>query len=134
LRKRRRNVNNLKTLNFKVPNLKEAKRHDDDAATSAFLIEKGFGPTKRLWLAFNNGLALSIIQGYFTYGGKQGLFEIAPMTENSDWAPWLFDEDDKGDDVLGHCDAEKVQYYINKIANMKKEEYLPLLDASSKDE
>ena len=70
----------------------------------------------RLTLTFANGYMLSIIRGEYSYGGSSGLFEIAPMKVNGDWAPELFDEKDKGDDVLGWCSVERVSYYINKVS------------------
>lgn len=118
---------------LEVPNLKKAKRNDDDPRTSGYMISKGYSPTKRLFLVFNNGLALSIVQGHFTYGGQEGLYEIAPMTEDCAWAPWLFDEEDKGDDVLGYLPVERVQYYIDKIANIGTEECSKLHAESLKD-
>ena len=72
--------------------------------------------TKRLCLTFNNGYMLSIIRGEYSYGGESGLFEIAPMKADGEWAPELFDEEDKGDDVLGWCSVERVSYYINKVS------------------
>ena len=72
--------------------------------------------TKRLCLTFNNGYMLSIIRGEYSYGGESGLFEIAPMKVNGDWAPEILDEEDKGDDVLGWCSVERVSYYINKVS------------------
>lgn len=34
---------------------------------------------KRLRITFKNGYGISIIQGDFSYGGKEGLFEVAPL-------------------------------------------------------
>ena len=72
--------------------------------------------TSRLCLTFNNGYMLSIVRGRFSYGGKSGLFEIAPMKVNGEWAPELLDEADQGDDVVGWCSVARVSYYINKVS------------------
>ena len=69
-----------------------------------------------LTLKFANGYMLSIIRGRYSYGGNSGLFEIAPMRHNGEWAPELFDEEDQQDDVLGWCSVERVTYYINKVS------------------
>lgn len=64
----------------------------------------------RAYITFNNGHSLSVIQGQYSYGGKDGLFEIMPSDSN------LFDDNDSGDSVCGYLTAERVKYYIKKIA------------------
>jgi len=76
--------------------------------------------TIKVRIIFKNGYELSIIKGPYTYGGPKGLLEIAPFGSDGKRAPHLFDEDDKGDTVLGHCSKEKVLYYINKIGNHRR--------------
>jgi hypothetical protein len=77
---------------------------------------------KRLRVSFDNEYALSIIKGRYSYGGPEGLFEIAIIDlKKGGFAPHLFDECDQGDDVLGHCSVECVNHYIEKIANHKRE-------------
>ena len=75
--------------------------------------------TRRLRVFFTNGYALSIIYGQYTYGVEEGLFEIAPINLEGELDGSLFDEDDQGDNVLGHCDIEKLNHYMRKLA------YLP---------
>jgi hypothetical protein len=70
----------------------------------------------RLWVIFTNGYGLSIIRGEYSYGYEQGLFEIAPINKHGELDGDLFDEDDQGDDVLGHADPEKINYYMRKLA------------------
>jgi hypothetical protein len=73
----------------------------------------------RMRIVFKNNKQLSIVKGFSTYGNNQGLFEIAPFNENEEMDGSLFDEEDKGDNVLGYCDVEKVYYYIKKIGLLK---------------
>lgn len=72
----------------------------------------------RIRIIFNNGYQLSVIRGPFTYGGREGLFEIAPMEPKGGWAPYLFLKYDRRDDVLGYLSAECVRYYIEKIGRL----------------
>lgn len=72
----------------------------------------------RARVIFKNGYQLSIIRGEYSYGGREGLFEIAPYTKQGDMDGDLFDEKDQGDDVLGFLDADEVNYYIKKIGEM----------------
>lgn len=72
----------------------------------------------RVRLTFQNGYGLSIIRGEYSYGGPQGLFEIAPLDKQGELDGSLLNEEDQGDDVLGHCDLDKVKYYIKKIGSM----------------
>jgi len=79
----------------------------------------------RMRLAMPNGYSLSVIHGEYSYGGEYGLYEIAPFNLEDDMDGSLLDEEDQGDDVLGYLSVEGVQYYINKIYNLPKEEACP---------
>jgi len=68
-------------------------------------------------IKFKNGLQLSIVRGKYTYGGDQGLYEIAILDKNDEFNDSLFDEEDQADTVLGYCDKDKVNHYINKIGS-----------------
>ena len=70
----------------------------------------------RLLVIFTNGYELSIIFGKYSYGYEQGLFEIAPINKRGELDGSLFDEDDQGNEVLGHVDLEKINYYMRKLA------------------
>lgn len=70
----------------------------------------------RLRVIFANGYELSIIFGEGSYGYEQGLFEIAPINKHGGVDGNLLDEDDQGDNVLGHADPEKIGYYMRKLA------------------
>ncbi|GEK52372.1 hypothetical protein [Vreelandella venusta] len=73
---------------------------------------------RRIRVEFTNGYALSIINGEYSYGADKGLFEIAPINQQDELDGSLFDEEDQGDDVLGHCDIDKLNHYIRKLAHL----------------
>jgi len=57
---------------------------------------------------FDNGYTLSAIQTPFSYGGKQGLWEIAVWDSRDEWATKdFFPEHD--DDVMGWMEWEEVE-------------------------
>lgn len=75
----------------------------------------------RVRVIFTNGYSLSIIRGDGSYGGPEGLFEIAPLHPNGESGGDLFDEQDQGDDVLGYCGLERINHYMRKLAYLKPE-------------
>ncbi len=72
----------------------------------------------RVRVNFKNGYGLSIIRGEYSYGGGDGLFEIAPINKDGELDGRLFDDDESGDSVLGYCDINKLNHYINKLGNI----------------
>lgn len=69
-------------------------------------------------ILFDNGYGLSIVSHEFSYGGAEGLFEVA-----------LLDAEDKRiiyvdslgfSDVIGYLEFSEVAEIINKIKNIKK--------------
>lgn len=76
----------------------------------------------RIRIKFKNGYALSAIRGNGTYGSEEGLFEIGPFDQSGSLDGSLLDEDDQGDDVLGHCTLDKVAHYAKKLALMPSRE------------
>lgn len=93
----------------------------DLKALIARTIDKSDPLMRRVCVEFTNGYALSIVQGTYSYGGDQGLYEIAPINPANALDGSLFDEEDQGDDVLGYCDLEKINHYVRKLA------YLPAI-------
>ena len=71
----------------------------------------------RVRIHFKNKTQLSIIRGEFTYGGDQGLFEIAPYNKEGKMDGSLLNI--QGDDVIGYLSVEEVNKYIEKMANLK---------------
>ena len=67
----------------------------------------------RLRVYFYNGHELSIIKGSYSYGGKQGLFEIMSTGE-------VLDTDSDG--IEGYLTQEEVQRYIDAVAQLPTKE------------
>lgn len=80
----------------------------------------------RMRIIFFNNYELSVIRGTLSYGGDQGLFEIAAFNSLGDMDDSLFDKEEQGGTVLGHCSIERVQYYINKIGSISTTKNLPI--------
>jgi hypothetical protein len=77
---------------------------------------------KRARIRFKNGIFISVVFGKLhditlSYGANENLFEIA-IADDDKWRPDLFDEEDKGDQVLGHVDIVKLNHYIQKIGSI----------------
>jgi len=83
------------------------------------VVDKSDSFMKRVRVYFKNGKELSIIKGKYSAGGDEGLFEIGPINANGEFDRSLFDDNDKDDDTLGYCNVDKVNYYIQKIGQMK---------------
>jgi hypothetical protein len=80
--------------------------------------DKSCSYMKRARVYFKNGRSLSVIQYKDSYDGDAGLFEIAPYSVDGEIDGDLFDDDDKGDVVLGLCDVAKVNHYIAKLGTI----------------
>lgn len=72
----------------------------------------------KLRIYFKNDYGISIIQGEYAYTDDNSEYEIAPLDKNHKLDGSLFDEQHQGDNVLGHCDVNLVNYYINKIGSL----------------
>ena len=66
---------------------------------------------------FNNGFGASVIKSNFSYGGKEGLYELAVICGNQDdWA--ITYKTPITGDVLGYLSEEDVEEYLNQIEAM----------------
>ena len=66
-----------------------------------------------LEFTFANGYGASVIKGPHTYGGKNGLWELAVLKESS-----LCYTTHITDDVLGHLSWEDVENTLDEIKNL----------------
>jgi len=73
--------------------------------------------TSRIRIEFSNGYELSVIRGKYSYGGPEGLFEIAPIGRENDLNGDLLNFE--CDDVLGWLTIDQVNEYITKMNNLK---------------
>jgi hypothetical protein len=76
------------------------------------------GNTQRLY-RFDNGYGASVVQGPYTYGGKQGLSEMAVLRVTGDgWTDkdWEIDYSTPiTDDVIGWLDEDDVQQKLAEV-------------------
>ena len=63
---------------------------------------------------FPNGYGASIVQGQYTYGGPEGLYEIAVFGKDGE----ISYETPITDDVLGYLSEEAVEKILTDIKNL----------------
>lgn len=69
-------------------------------------------------ISFDNGYGLSIVSHDFSYGGAEGLFEVALLDAKDGSIIYV---DALGfSDVIGYLDFSEVAEIINKIKTAKK--------------
>lgn len=64
---------------------------------------------------FDNGFGASIVKGPYTYGGPEGLYEIAVLDKNGS----LTYETPITNDVLGHLTEDDVTNILSQIQNLQ---------------
>ena len=69
---------------------------------------------KQCIVQFPNGYGASIVQGEHTYGGKDGLYELAVFGEDGH----ITYDTPITDDVLGYLTEQDVEDTLNKIKNL----------------
>lgn len=64
---------------------------------------------------FDNGYGASVIQGEYSYGGREGLYELAvtKIKEDGDWD--LCYDSGITEDVEGYLSPEAVTIYLKRI-------------------
>ncbi len=70
----------------------------------------------RALIKFKNGYALSVIRSEYSYGGEQGLFEIAPLGVDGDFIGSSLLA--YGEDVIGYCSPEEVNKHMLTIGRL----------------
>jgi hypothetical protein len=71
---------------------------------------------KQCIVQFPNGYGASIVQGEHTYGGKDGLYEIAVFGKDGH----ISYSTPITDDVLGYLSEEEVEKTLTDIKNLEK--------------
>jgi hypothetical protein len=71
---------------------------------------------KQCIVQFPNGYGASIVQGEYTYGGKDGLYEIAVFGKDGH----ISYSTPITDDVLGYLSEEEVEKTLIDIKNLDK--------------
>lgn len=67
---------------------------------------------------FDNGHGVSVIMTPYSYGGSDGLYEVAILQGNDD--EWSITYDTPiTDDVIGYLTKEDVESIVNQVRNLK---------------
>lgn len=69
-------------------------------------------------IEFPNGYGASVIRGRFSYGGDQGLYELAVLNAHGD----LTYDTPVTDDVEGYCSEQRITELLQQIAALPKSE------------
>lgn len=64
---------------------------------------------------FENGYGVSIIRGMYTYGGEEGLYELAVLKGTADSADICYDTPIT-DDVIGYLTMQEAMEIASKVA------------------
>jgi len=75
-------------------------------------VTADIGNEQRIY-EFENGYGASVIRGEYTYGGSNGLFELAVLSDGH-----LCYSTPITDDVIGWLSEEKVQEILQKISDL----------------
>jgi hypothetical protein len=65
-------------------------------------------------IEFENGYGASVVKGEYTYGGKDGLYELAVLDSNGD----LTYSTSITNDVLGHLSEDDVTKVLEQIQSL----------------
>jgi hypothetical protein len=66
-------------------------------------------------ITFENGYGASVVKGEYTYGGKDGLYELAVLDSNGNL---IYDTSITGD-VAGYLSEDDVTKLMEQIQNLK---------------
>lgn len=69
---------------------------------------------------FENNFGASVVRHDFSYGGDEGLFELAVLEFPNETEEYhLIYDTEITDDVLGYLSEEDVQQYLNQIEQLE---------------
>lgn len=71
---------------------------------------------------FENGYGASVVQGTYTLGGDEGLYELAVVKFDSEGEYDLTYDTPLTSDVLGYLTPEDVEQALEQIENLPKED------------
>lgn len=89
---------------------------------TVFAVNMPVSGAERYVFTFDNGYGASVIRGPHTYGGADGLWELAVLDTNGD----LYYESPVTDDVIGWLKEDRVRELLDSVAA------LPAFDLASK--
>lgn len=76
--------------------------------------EAPFMVGKKVRVQFDNGYGVSVVSHTFSYGGKDGLYELAVLDKNGD----LTYKTPITNDVLGYLEPEQVTEIMAKVQSL----------------
>ena len=82
-----------------------------------FSSASNFGEVRRARIGFPNGYEASVIIGEHSYGGPEGLYELAVLHGGE-----LCCDTPISDDVIGHLSEDEVTRHLNMIAELPAKE------------
>ena len=77
-------------------------------------IESGYHDGLNSRIHFENGFGASVVRHDFSYGGREGLFELAVLFDNE----IHYDNPVSGGDVRGYLTEEEVSELLIQIQNL----------------
>lgn len=80
------------------------------------------GDGKQYTFIFDNGYGASVINNKYSYGGKDGLFELAVLEKAEDEQYELTYSTPIAGDVRGYLTSEDVRNYLKQIRELKGDE------------
>jgi hypothetical protein len=75
--------------------------------------ERGTGMGKQARIIFDNGYGASIVQSDTSYGGREGLYEIAIILDGK-----IVYDTPLTSDVLGYLSEDEVSHYLQEISKL----------------
>ena len=82
-------------------------------------VKRGCIKNKQALVFFKNGYGASIIIGSYSYGGNEGLYEIAVLKGNKKQWSICYDTPIT-DDVIGHLKPEEVEETLKQIKELRR--------------
>ena len=77
-------------------------------------MDMGIGIGVKARINFDNGYGASVVKSPYSYGGNQGLYELAVIKDNN-----LCYDTPITDDVLGYLTEDQVTDYLRQIQELK---------------
>jgi hypothetical protein len=92
-----------------------------DEITANLISVKEFQGGGQLLFRFENGFGASVVRHLYSYGGKEGLFELAVAKfKNDDSDYWDFDYNNNvsDGDVLGYLKGSEIEGLLEQIKKL----------------
>lgn len=86
----------------------------------SIFLERSINGGSQVIHKFENGYGASVVQHEFSYGGDEGLYELAVLAFNGDNWDLTYDTEIT-DDVIGYLSDEDVQDLLKQIENLEKQ-------------